>query len=157
LRFALAGVDEDRAVAFLADELGMACYARPPLFEIGTGEAKNTPLGPLIAGAIAAGVLAEDDLGYLQFFSMLGRPGELAFNCPRIAGLSATSAWDLSRAQQIGRQKIRRIAAFFKQYVRGFEGCYIGTVAPMVGIRESRRIVGDYTLTEDDFFTEARF
>ncbi|MGO8673201.1 MAG: FAD-dependent oxidoreductase [Capsulimonadaceae bacterium] len=157
LRFALAGVDQERAAAFLADELGMACYARPPLFEIGTGEAKNTPLGPLIARAVTDGVLDPDDLGYLQFFSMLGRPGELAFNCPRIAGLSATDPWDLTRAQQIGRRKIRRIAAFFKQYVRGFERSYIGTVAPMVGVRESRRIVGDYTLTEEDFANEARF
>ncbi len=157
LRFALAGVDQERAAAFLADELGMNCYARPPLFEIGTGEAKNTPLGPLICAAVAEGVLAEDDLGYLQFFSMLGRPGELAFNCPRLAGLSATDAWDLSRAQTIGRQKIRRIARFFKTFVRGFEHSYIGTVAPMVGIRESRRIVGDYTLTEQDYLLEARF
>jgi len=157
LRFALAGVDQERAAAFLADELGMNCYARPPLFEIGAGEAKNTPLGPLICSAVAEGVLAEDDLGYLQFFSMLGRPGELAFNCPRLAGLSATDAWDLSRAQTIGRQKIRRIARFFKTFVRGFEHSYIGTVAPMVGIRESRRIVGDYTLTEQDYLLEARF
>ena len=157
LRFALAGVDQERAAVFLADELGMNCYARPPLFEIGTGEAKNTPLGPLICEAVAQGILAEDDLGYLQFFSMLGRPGELAFNCPRIAGLSATDAWDLSRAQTIGRQKIRRIARFFKTAVRGFEASYIGTIAPMVGVRESRRIFGDYTLTEEDYLTEARF
>jgi hypothetical protein len=157
LRFALAGVDQERAASFLADELGMNCYARPPLFEIGAGEAKNTPLGPLICSAVADGVLAEDDLGYLQFFSMLGRPQELAFNCPRIAGLSATDAWDLSQAQTIGRQKIRRIARFFKAYVRGFEDSYIGTIAPMVGVRESRRIVGDYTLTEEDYLTEARF
>ena len=157
LRFALAGVDQERAAAFLADELGMACYARPPLFEIGTGEAKNTPLGPLICRAVAEDVLAEDDLGYLQFFSMLGRPGELAFNCPRISGLSSTDAWDLSKAQTIGRQKIRRIARFFKTFVKGFEASYIGTIASMVGIRESRRIVGDYTLTEEDYLTEARF
>ncbi len=157
LRFALAGVDPERAAAFLADELGMACYARPPLFEIGTGEAKNTPLGPLICRAVAEGVLADDDLGYLQFFSVLGRPGELAFNCPRISGLSSTDAWDLSRAQTVGRQKIRRIARFFKTAVKGFENSYIGTIAPMVGIRESRRIVGDYTLTEEDYLTEARF
>lgn len=157
LRFALAGVDQERAAAFLADELGMNCYARPPLFEIGAGEAKNTPLGPLICAAVADGVLAEDDLGYLQFFSMLGRPNELAFNCPRIAGLSATDAWDLSQAQTIGRQKIRRIARFFKTRVKGFEDSYIGTIAPMVGVRESRRIVGDYTLTEEDYLLEARF
>ncbi len=157
LRFALANVDQERAAAFLADELGMACYARPPLFEIGAGEAKNTPLGPLICRAVEEGTLAEDDLGYLQFFSMLGRPGELAFNCPRISGLSATDAWDLSKAQTVGRQKIRRIARFFKSYVKGFEDSYIGTVAPMVGVRESRRIVGDYTLTEEDYLTEARF
>jgi hypothetical protein len=157
LRFALAGVDQGRAVSFMADELGMACYSRPPLFEIGTGEAKKTALGPLILEAQSRGVLAEDDLGYLQFFSMLGRPGELAFNCPRISGLSSTDAWDISRAQQIGRKKIRRIAAFFKQFVGGFENSYIGTVAPMMGVRESRRIVGDYILTEDDFILEARF
>jgi len=157
LRFALAGVDQERAMLFMADELGMACYSRSPLFEIGTGEAKNTPLGPLIQQAIEENVLENDDLGYLQFFSMLGRPGELAFNCPRIAGLKSTDAWDLSKAQLIGRQKIRRIATFFKRYVKGFENSYIGTIAPMVGVRESRRIVGDYTLTEDDFFNEARF
>ena len=157
LRFALAGVDQERAAAFLADELGMACYARPPLFEIGAGEAKSTPLGPLICLAVEDGTLASDDLGYLQFFSMLGRPGELAFNCPRISGLSATDAWDLSTAQTVGRQKIRRIARFFKSHVKGFEDSYIGTVAPMVGVRESRRIVGDYTLTEEDYLTEARF
>jgi hypothetical protein len=157
LRFALAGVDQERAAVFLADEIGMNCYARPPLFEIGAGEAKNTPLGPLICRAIADDVLAEDDLGYLQFFSMLGRPGELAFNCPRISGLCATDARDLSKAQTIGRQKIRRISKFFKTYIGGFEKSYIGTIAPMVGIRESRRIVGDYTLTEEDYLTEARF
>ncbi len=33
-----------------------------------------------------------------------------------IAGLSATDPWDLSKAQTIGRQKIRRIARFFKTY-----------------------------------------
>ena len=157
LRFAMAGVDQERAARFMADELGMDCYARPPLFEIGAGEAKNTPLGPMILDAVAAKVLDQDDLGYLQFFSMLGRPGELAFNCPRIAGLNAINPWDLTKAQQIGRQKIRRIANFFKMYVHGFENAYIGTIAPMIGIRESRRIVGDYTLTEDDFLNEARF
>ncbi len=157
LRFTLAGVDQERAAAFLADELGMDCYSRPPLFEIWAGEAKNTVLGPLVHQAMAEGVLENDDLGYLQFFSMLGRPNELAFNCPRLTGLDATNAWDLSRAQTVGRQKIRRLTRFFQTYVRGFEHAYIGTVAPMVGVRESRRIVGDYTLTEDDYFAQARF
>jgi hypothetical protein len=157
LRFAMANVDQVAAAAHLADELGMACYSRPPLFEIGTGEAKNTPLGPMIADAISDGVLEDDDLGYLQFFSVLGRPEELAFNCPRISGLSATDAWDLSRAQQVGRRKVQRISQFFRRYVKGFENAYISVVAPMVGIRESRRIVGEYTLTEDDYLNEARF
>ena len=142
LRFALAGVDQERAAAFMADELGMACYARPPLFEIGAGEAKNTPLGPLIRDAIDAGVLEEDDLGYLQFFSMLGRPSELAFNCPRIAGLKSTDAWDLSLAQQIGRRKIRRIAGFFKKYVRGFESSYIGTCRARAMRSSTERMAG---------------
>lgn len=157
LRFALAGVDLERGCQFMTDKLGMDCWSRPPLWEMWAGECRNSPLAPLVEAATADGVLDTDDLGYLQFFAMLGRPGELAFNCPRLTGFDPTNAADLSRAQTVGRQKIRRIFRFFKNYVRGFENAYIGTVAPMVGVRDSRRIVGEYVLTEADFFAEARF
>jgi hypothetical protein len=42
------------------------------------------------------------------------------------------------------------MAAFFKKYVPGFEDSYLLETAPMLGVRESRRITGDYILTEND-------
>ena len=157
LRFTMGNVDQEEAARHLVDDLGMACYSRSPLFEIWAGDAAKTALGALIREVVSSGVLEEGDLGYLQFFSMLGRPRELAFNCPRVIGLDPNSPSDLSRAQQLGRAGIQRIAAFFRGHVRGFDAAYISVIAPMVGVRESRRIVGEYVLTEEDFLGEARF
>jgi hypothetical protein len=81
---------------------------------------------------------------------MNGRPGELAFNAPRIAGLDPLDAFELSRAYQVGRAKIFRIAEFMKRYFPGCENSYVSGIAPLMGIRESRRVVGEYILTAED-------
>jgi hypothetical protein len=94
--------------------------------------------------------LEADDLGYFQFFTVLGRPRELAFNCPRIVGFDPEDPFEVSRALAVGREKIFRIAEFCKRWVPGFEASYVSVVAPLMGIRESGRVVGDYVLTEDD-------
>ncbi|HRP04032.1 MAG TPA: FAD-dependent oxidoreductase, partial [Opitutaceae bacterium] len=42
------------------------------------------------------------------------------------------------------------IQIYLKNYVPGFEGCYFSKTAPFLGIRETRRIVGHYTMTQED-------
>lgn len=119
--------------------------------ELGFGEAKTAPvLGDWVREGIAAGVLQEDDLGYFQFFTMNGRPGELAFNAPRIAGLDPLDALELSRAYQVGRAKIYRIATFLRRWFPGFGDAFVSGIAPLMGIRESRRVVGEYIVTAAD-------
>lgn len=119
--------------------------------ELGFGEAKDAPvLGDWVRAGIAAGVLEPDDLGYFQFFTMNGRPGELAFNAPRIAGLDPLDALELSRAYQVGRAKIYRISQFLRQWFPGFGDAFVSGIAPLMGIRESRRVVGEYVVTADD-------
>ena len=157
LRFTMGNLDIDEAATHLVDDLRMPCYSRSPLFELWAGDAKASPLGALIEPAVASGVLNDGDLGYLQFFSMLGRPREIAFNCPRLFGVDPNDPWSISAAYAQGRAMIHRISRFFRGSVRGFEESYISMVAPMLGIRESRRIVGDYVLTEEDYKSEARF
>lgn len=147
LRFTIGGIDLERA------RLSLAPYLRlntADYMEAGYGDAQDGPMAPLIQVAIGAGILASDDLGYFQFFTVNGRPGELAFNCPRISGLDPLDAFQLSRAYQVGREKIARIAAFMKASFEGFERSYISVIAPLMGIRESRRVVGEYVLTEED-------
>ena len=57
----------------------------------------------------------------------------------------------------MGRQKIQRIVRFLREFVPGFAEAEITNVASLIGIRESVRIVGEYTLTEDDYFSARRF
>lgn len=147
LRFAMGNIDLDVL------RLGAAEYLRintPQYAECGYGEAKDGAMGLLVREAIEAGVLEEDDLGYFQFFTVNGRPRELAFNAPRIAGLDPLDPFDMSRAYQVGRAKVFRIAAFVRRYLPGCSDAYVSAIAPLMGIRESRRVVGEYLLTEED-------
>jgi hypothetical protein len=154
LRFTIANVD---FAAVAADLATLGINTKPPLLYCGFAEATDSPLGDRVRQALADGVLEEGDLGYFQFFGILGRPRELAFNCPRLLGFDGASAEDLSRAQILGRKKIHRIHQFLTRYMPGFSDSYVGTIAPMVGVRESRRIVGEYVLTEEDCLSARKF
>ncbi len=115
-------------------------------------------LKPLFEQAVADGVLEYADGNYFQMFSVPGRPGEMAFNCPRISErVKGHDAADLTNAQIEGRRKIRRLASFMKRYVKGFENAYISITAPMIGVRESRRIVGEYVLQAEDWQEARKF
>jgi hypothetical protein len=81
----------------------------------------------------------------------------MAFNCPRIQEVNGTRAEDLTRCQILGRQRIPKIIEFCRRYMRGFDSAYLAWTAPMVGIRETRRIVGEYVLTADDVLGCRRF
>jgi len=63
----------------------------------------------------------------------------------------------LSEAMVAMREFTVRIARFFRKYVPGFEDAYLLQTADLVGIRESRRIKGDYTLTKDDVLQRREF
>jgi len=57
---------------------------------------------------------------------------------------------DLTFAEIEGRKQVREYFRFLKSHVPGFENCFIAEVAPQVGIRETRKIKGEYVLTEED-------
>jgi len=154
LRFIMGGIDMDA----LRSGVNFWHINTPDRVEAGWGEAKDgAEIGDMVRQAVADGVLAEDDLGYFQFFTMNGRPGELAFNAPRISGLDPLDPWDLSRAYQVGRAKIYRIAQFVRRYFPGCEKAFVSGIAPMMGIREGRRVVGEYVLTAEDHLSCRKF
>jgi hypothetical protein len=47
-------------------------------------------------------------------------------------------------------EQIPILVNFFRKYVPGFEASHLREIAPMLGVRESRRITGDYVLNADD-------
>lgn len=70
--------------------------------------------------------------------------------------MDGTDALELSGAEILGRQQIAGVAGFLKE-VPGFEESYIVDIAPQVGIRETRRVHGQYMLTERDVLDCASF
>ncbi len=112
-------------------------------------------LWDLIRRAVAAGELdlAREDI---LFF---GTPHEheVSVNSTRVTRVLGTNVWDLSYAEWEGRRQMRQIAAFLRRYVPGFEQAYAAQSGTHVGVRETRRITGEYHLTAADLFSARRF
>jgi hypothetical protein len=68
-----------------------------------------------------------------------------------------TDVWDLSYAEWESRRQMRQIASFLRRYVPGFEKAYVVQSGVNVGVRETRRILGDYQLTADDILQARKF
>lgn len=76
-------------------------------------------------------------------------------NFGHVFGIDGTKAEDLTRGAVEGRRLVERQIRFFRKYVPGFEHAHLAASGEQIGIRETRRIQGDYVLTVEDFL-EAR-
>ncbi len=85
------------------------------------------------------------------------RAGEAWLNMTRVAGVDGTDARSLTRGEIEARRQMGDIITYLKHYVPGFEQAYFTKTAPFLGIRETRRIVGQYVLTQDDVLQCRRF
>ncbi|HEY6864215.1 MAG TPA: FAD-dependent oxidoreductase [Burkholderiales bacterium] len=112
-------------------------------------------LWDLVRKATAAGELelAREDI----LFFATPHERELSVNTTRITRVLGVDVWDLSYAEWRGRQQMRQIAAFLRKYVPGFERAYVAQSGVTVGVRETRRIAGDYVLTADDVLGARKF
>lgn len=68
-----------------------------------------------------------------------------------------TDARSLSNAEIEGRRQIVDYVRFLRAKVPGFEQIYTLEIAPQLGIRETRRLVGEYMLTGEDVLSCASF
>jgi hypothetical protein len=82
---------------------------------------------------------------------------ELSVNSTRVTKVLGTDVWDLSYAEWESRRQMRQIATFLRHYVPGFEKAYIVQSGVNIGVRETRRILGDYQLTVDDILQGRKF
>ncbi|HEY5900252.1 MAG TPA: FAD-dependent oxidoreductase [Burkholderiales bacterium] len=82
---------------------------------------------------------------------------EVSVNSTRVTRVLGTNVWDLSYAEWASRRQMRQIAEFLKRYVPGFEKSYVAQSGVQVGVRETRRIIGEYQLTADDVLSARKF
>lgn len=69
---------------------------------------------------------------------------------PDGTAVSGIDAAELSYGEIEGRRQCWDVFQFIKSVTPGFDAAYIVEIAPQIGIRETRRIIGEYTLTEHD-------
>ncbi|MED1802800.1 FAD-dependent oxidoreductase [Brevibacillus porteri] len=82
---------------------------------------------------------------------------EVLINCTRVQGLDGTDVEDLTEAEEEGRRQVIFMSEFLKNKLPGFAKASISAVGTQIGIRETRRIVGEYSLTIEDVVTGRRF
>lgn len=87
------------------------------------------------------------------FFQGL-HPGEVFINTSRIIKLSGLSAQDQTMAEAEAARQVEELMRFFRNYLPGFQSCFLASMADVTGVRESRRIHGHYTLTVEDVYEE---
>lgn len=157
LRFLVGNVDLGMLASFL-NSLDPSANVSPPLIHMAMVWNQGDKLQHIFEEAVRDGTLRREDGEYFQAFSIPGRPNEMAFNCPRIHGnLHPTNVEHLTEAQIQGRRSIVRLMDFLRKYVPGFEQSYLVATAPLVGIREGRRIIGEYVLTVEDYVLARKF
>ena len=72
-------------------------------------------------------------------------------------GLDSTDEKSLTEALVEGRQQLPEFENFYKNYVPGFENIELISSGSLLGVRESRRIIGDYVLNLQDFINCSSF
>jgi hypothetical protein len=78
------------------------------------------------------------------------KKGEVWINMTRVTGTDGTNAKSLTNGEIEGRHQIDDIVTYLINYVPGFDNSYFTKTAPFIGIRETRRIVGQYMMTQED-------
>jgi hypothetical protein len=112
-------------------------------------------LWDLVKQAAAAGSLdlAREDI----LFFGTPHPDEIAVNSTRIIKVSGIDVWDLSYAEWEGRRQMKALAEFLRRDVPGFGRSFIMQSGVQVGVRETRRITGEYRLTTGDILQARKF
>ena len=136
LTFILGGVDMDR-------------YRASSLF-------RNDPKWiRLMRGVLERGELPPFDNHVNWLTQLPGRPehcgmDEVGVCFPHSRNCFPCDNRDLSRMYAEGREQVEVLSAWIRKNIPGFERSYLVQTGTLLGVRESRRIVGEYRFLGDD-------
>ena len=78
-------------------------------------------------------------------------------NIGHVYGVDGTDEVSLTKAYVDFRTRILEFQKFYTTYYEGFEQAELVGMGSLMGVRETRRIMGDYVLNLDDFLSRATF
>jgi len=85
------------------------------------------------------------------------KAGVTGSNAGHIYNIDGTNSDSMTGAMVSARQQLREYRRYYREYVAGYEDAELVISAAQIGIRESRRIMGDYVMTLADFEARASF
>lgn len=85
------------------------------------------------------------------------REDELYINMTRVINIDSTDVKSLTRGEIEGRRQVTLCAVWLKKNVPGFKEARLVCTGPQVGVRESRRVKGQYVLTAQDIVEGRKF
>ena len=92
-----------------------------------------------------------------EFLFNTSREGEYICNATHVDIADFTDGKQMASAINDARLQVESSLKFLIKTIKGFEGAYLLDSAPSIGLRETRRAVGEYVLREDDVMNNARF
>jgi len=113
------------------------------------------PIDEPLDKAIKDGVFTQPDRHLPGIF--LWGEGYGILNAGHLFGMNFLKDADLTRGMILGRKIAQEYMTFYRKYIEGCEQIVHVATAPMVGVRETRRIVGEYKLVVADYQARRTF
>jgi ribulose 1,5-bisphosphate synthetase/thiazole synthase len=115
---------------------------------------KKDQLHDLMAKAIAEGYALPRKEGSVHITPLHGM---MATNMTRVGNVNALDPEQLTQAEIEGRKQALEYARFLIDKVPGYEKAELSGFSHQIGVRESRRIFGEYRLTKHDVLSARKF
>jgi hypothetical protein len=161
-----AGLNMSTTMGFRMAEVNMVAYGQANkewMQQESTGDRIRTKMSLLVD--LEETAVKNGDLPFFIF------PGALIYQVPQTPPENAdicvmtthsfftrnTDVVDLTRQVIEQHRQIEWMEKFFRKYVPGFEKCRITGLANLHGVRDSRRIVGEYMLKDEDVACARKF
>jgi hypothetical protein len=113
------------------------------------------PDGHMLEKAFADGVFTVRDEHLTGMYPLGETLG--AGNIGHTFDVDATDEVSLTKALVWGRKSMKEFERYYREYLKGFEKARVIATGSLLGVRETRRIVGDYTLNLEDYKRRATF
>ena len=115
----------------------------------------SAPQQELIEKGVTEGVFSQPDRHVPGLFRSRSNYG--IQNAGHLFKTNALKVRSLTAGYQKGRQLAAEYVAFYRKFVPGCENIELMTTASLMGVRESRRIIGEYELNYADFRARRHF
>jgi hypothetical protein len=162
LMFRMAGVDTTRLLQFQRDNTEFFALGESDAIRQGRTDRELAECalqqgqpsvflkgnGPLLQGAIDRGEMYPTALIMIQPTS--NQRNEVCLNTTRVGGIDGTRTQELSATLSTLADQVWQCSEFMRRHVPGFENAAYSGISTRVGIRETRRVEGEKSLTEDD-------